>query len=131
MDGRTALTHNLRLGRITAADSIRARSEAAGQQQLSPLLVRSLVASVAQAIDTSNPAPVVAWSRMALTSAGAETVQHVVETACDLAAEEAEPLELDFSAVLVFLEIVKANVAESMPSEAESATAQRRSSPTV
>jgi putative nucleotidyltransferase with HDIG domain len=77
--------------------------------------VRSLISALGQSLETANPEPVVGWARMAGGACALPVLHDVVGVACDVAAESAEPLELDFSALLVFFEILKANVAGACP----------------
>jgi putative nucleotidyltransferase with HDIG domain len=79
------------------------------------LVVRSLVSALGQAIESADPEPVVDWARMAHGAYTLAVVHDLVATASDIAAELAEPLEIDFSSLLVFLEIVKAELGETFP----------------
>ncbi|HTW82438.1 MAG TPA: HD-GYP domain-containing protein [Candidatus Sulfotelmatobacter sp.] len=115
MDGRTALARYLVETRSTIAHAILDRLPPRPTGQASALIVRSLVSAVGQAIETSSPEPVVAWARMARGAYPVSTIHELVLAATESAAEIGEPLHLDFSALLVFLEIVKANVTDAFP----------------
>lgn len=115
MDGRTALARYLVETRSVIAQAILDRLPPRPTGQASALIVRSLVSAVGQAIETSDPEPVASWARMARGAYPVATLHELVLAACESAAEAGEPLHLDFSALLVFLEIVKSNVIEAFP----------------
>ena len=115
MDGRAALAEHLVQTRMVAADAVVGRLGARSGGQASGLLVRSLVSALGQALEAASPVPVVSWARMAHGTYPLPMIHDLVTAVCDVAAEAGEPLDLDFSALLVFLEIVKANVAEAFP----------------
>ncbi len=115
MEGRAALARRLIETRIEVADTVLARLGPRSSGQTSALIVRSLVSALGQSLDAAGPEPVVAWARMAHCAYALPIIHDLVATGCDVAAGEGERLDLDFSALLVFLEIVKANVAEAFP----------------
>jgi putative nucleotidyltransferase with HDIG domain len=115
MEGWTALARRLLESRTAVADTVLERFGTRSSGQASRLIVRSLVAALGQAIDAADPQPVVSWARMAHAAYALPVIQDLVWLTTEVAAETGEPLELDFSALLVFLEIVKANVAEAFP----------------
>ena len=115
MEGRAALARRLIETRIDVADTVLERLGPRSSGQASALIVRSLVSALGQSLDAAGPEPVVAWARMAHGAYALPIIHDLVATACDVAAREGERLDLDFSALLVFLEIVKANVAEAFP----------------
>lgn len=115
MEGWTALARRLLESRTALADTVLERFGARSSGQASRLIVRSLVAALGQAIDAADPEPVVSWARMAHAAYALPVIQDLVWLTTEVAAETGEPLDLDFSALLVFLEIVKANVAEAFP----------------
>jgi putative nucleotidyltransferase with HDIG domain len=115
MDGRAALARRLIEARIDVADAVLARLGPRSSGQASALIVRSLVSALGQSLDAAGPEAVIAWARMARSAYALSIIHDLVATACDVAAGEGERLDLDFSALLVFLEIVKANVAEAFP----------------
>ncbi len=115
MEGRAALERRLIETRIDVAEAVLERLGPRSSGQASALIVRSLVSALGQSLDVPGPEPVVAWARMAHGAYALPIIHDLVSTACDVAASEGERLELDFSALLVFLEIVKANVAEAFP----------------
>lgn len=83
--------------------------------QASALIVRSLVSAIGQSLEAASPDAVVSWARMAHGAYALPVIHDLVAAGCDVAAQAGEPLDMDFSALLVFLEIVKANVAEAFP----------------
>ncbi len=115
MEGWTALARRLLESRTAVADTVIERFGSRSSGQASRLIVRSLVAALGQAIDAADPEPVVSWARMAHAAYALPVIQDLVWLTTGVAAETGEPLALDFSALLVFLEIVKANVAEAFP----------------
>jgi putative nucleotidyltransferase with HDIG domain len=115
VEGWTALARRLLESRAAVADTVLERFGPRSSGQASRLIVRSLVAALGQAIDAADPEPVVSWARMAHAAYALPVIQDLVWLTTEVAAETGEPLELDFSALLVFLEIVKANVAEAFP----------------
>lgn len=115
MDGRAALARHLVDTRSGIADAVLGRLPPRPTGQASALIVRSLVSAMGKAIEASSPEPVVSWARMAHGAYTVATLHELVCAVCDTAAEVGEPLHLDFSALLVFLEIVKVNVSEAFP----------------
>jgi putative nucleotidyltransferase with HDIG domain len=115
MDGRTALARYLVKSRAEIAEAILERMPSRPTGQASALIIRSLMSAMGQAVEASDPDPVVAWARMARGASPITTIHRFVHAACEATAEAAEPLHLDFSALLVFLEIVKSNVIEAFP----------------
>ena len=115
MEGRAALARHLVDTRAPLADTVIERLGPRSAGQASVLIVRSLVSALGQTLESASPEPVVSWARMAHGAYGLAVIHDLVAASCDLAAELGEPLDLDFSALLVFLEIVKANVAEAFP----------------
>ncbi len=115
MEGRAALARRLLETRAAVADVVLERLGPRSTGQASVLIVRSLVSAIGQAVDAAAPDAVVSWARMTHGAYALPVIHDLVTAACDVAAEQGEPLELDFSALLVFLEIVKANVSEAFP----------------
>ncbi len=115
MENRAALARRLVETRANVADAVLERLAPRSTGQASALIVRSLVSALAQAIDAADPAPVVSWARMAHAAYALPVIQDLVWLTTDAAAAAGELLELDFSSLLVFLEIVKASVAEAFP----------------
>jgi putative nucleotidyltransferase with HDIG domain len=115
MEGRGALTRHLVENRTAVAELVLERLGTRGLTSVSSLLIRSLVAALAQATEAASPEPVVSWARMAHGAYTPSAIRDVVIATCDVTAEAGESLHLDFSALLVFLEIVKTNVAEAFP----------------
>jgi HD-GYP domain-containing protein (c-di-GMP phosphodiesterase class II) len=115
MEGCAALARRLAETRATVADTVIERLGTRSSAHASTLVVRSLVSALGQAIESASPDPVVAWGRMAHGSYTLPVVHDLLSAATEVAAEEAEPLEIDFSSLLVFLEIVKAELVEVLP----------------
>ncbi len=115
MEGRAALAQRLVETRIDIADAVLERLGPRSSGQASALIVRSLVSAIGQALAPAGPDPVISWARMAHGAYPLPIIHDLVATSCDVAAREGERMDLDFSALLVFLEIVKANVAEAFP----------------
>jgi len=115
MEGRAALAQRLVETRIDIADAVLERLEPRSAGQASALIVRSLISALGQSLEAAGPDAVVSWARMAHAAYALPIIHDLVATGCAVAASEGERLDLDFSALLVFLEIVKANVAEAFP----------------
>lgn len=115
MEGRAALARHFVDTRASLADIVLERLGPRSTGQVSALIVRSLVSAVGQSIDAASPDAVVSWARMAHGAYSLPVIHDLVTAACDVAAQTGETRDLDFSALLVFLEIVKANVAEAFP----------------
>ena len=115
MEGRAALARRLVESRASVADVVLERLGPRSTGHASTLIVRSLVSAVGQAVDGANPEAVVSWARMAHGAYALPVIHDLVTTTCTVAAETGETLDLDFSSLLVFLEIVKANVSEAFP----------------
>jgi putative nucleotidyltransferase with HDIG domain len=115
MEGRAALARHLVDGRATVADAVLERLGPRSAGQASELIVRSLVSALGQSLEAANPDAVVSWARMAHGAYPLPVLHDLVSASCDVAAATGEPLDLDFSQLLVFLEIVKTNVAEAFP----------------
>src|ERR1700676_5470015 len=110
MEGRSALARHLVETRTVVADVVLERLAPRSAGQASTLIVRSLVSAPGQALEAASPDAVVAWARTARGAYALPVIHDLVNSACDVIAEAGEPVEFDFSALLVFLEIVKANV---------------------
>jgi putative nucleotidyltransferase with HDIG domain len=115
MEGRSALARRLVETRAGIADAVLERLAPRSAGQATVLIARSLVSALGQALETASPEAVVAWARMARGAYAVPVIHDLVTSSCDVLAETGEPVEYDFSALLVFLEIVKANVAEAFP----------------
>ncbi len=115
MDGRAALARRLIETRVDVANAVLERLGPRSSGQASSLVVRSLVSALGQSLEAAGADPVVSWARMAHGAYALPVIHDLVATGCDIVAREGEPLDLDFSALLVFLEIVKANVFEAFP----------------
>ena len=115
MEGRSALARRLVETRARIADAVLERLAPRSAGQATVLIARSLVSALGQALEAASPEAVVAGARMARGAYAVPVIHDLVNSSCDVVAETGEPVEYDFSALLVFLEIVKANVAEAFP----------------
>jgi HD-GYP domain-containing protein (c-di-GMP phosphodiesterase class II) len=112
MEGHAALARQLVETRVSVAEAVIERLGTRSSSHASTLLVRSLISALGQAIEAASPDPVVSWARMAHGSYTLPVVHELVFAATEVVAQAAEPLEIDFTSLLVFLEIVKVNVSE-------------------
>ncbi|HEX3550609.1 MAG TPA: HD-GYP domain-containing protein [Candidatus Elarobacter sp.] len=112
-DGRATLAHTLIDERARFAEL--ALQRRGSSIPASPLLARSLVSALGRAVQTSSPDPVMSWARIARQAHGPTLVHELLGAACEVVAEAGEAHALDFSALLVFLEIVKTTVADAFP----------------
>jgi putative nucleotidyltransferase with HDIG domain len=115
MEGRAALARRVVETRALIAETVIERLAPRSAGQASALIVRSLVSAMGRAIEAASPDPVVSWARMAHEAYSLPVIHDLVTVAVDVTAQTGEALDIDFSALLVFLEIVKANVAEAFP----------------
>jgi putative nucleotidyltransferase with HDIG domain len=115
MEGRAALARHLVESRSAVAETVLEQLGPSSSGHPSALIVRSLVSALGQSVDASSPDAVVSWARMAHSGCGVSAIHALVSASCEVAAKIGEPMDLDFSQLLVFLEIVKANVAEAFP----------------
>jgi HD-GYP domain-containing protein (c-di-GMP phosphodiesterase class II) len=97
--------------RIAIAEAIAAR---VGNGRVTALLVRTLIVTIAKAVETTDPDIVLHWARMARGAHSPHAVLEMVSIACDVAAEYAERLCDDLSTVLVFLEVVQEHAREAL-----------------
>ncbi|MBV8581005.1 MAG: HD-GYP domain-containing protein [Candidatus Eremiobacteraeota bacterium] len=114
-EGRAALARRIVETRVAVADAILSHLGPRSSGQASALLVRSLVSALGQSLEAASPEAVVSWARMAHGAFTLPVIHDLVASACEVTAATGEPLDLDFSALLVFLEIIKTNVAEAFP----------------
>jgi putative nucleotidyltransferase with HDIG domain len=115
MEGRAALAAHLIRSRTHVADAALKRLPARSSGQVSALIARSLVSALGQSLDAASPDAVVAWARMTQGAYAVPVLHDLVEAVTEIAAADAESLHVDFSAILVFLEIVKSHVTEAFP----------------
>ncbi len=97
--------------RIAIAEDIAAR---VGNGRVTALLVRTLIVTIAKAVETTDPDVVLHWARMARTAHAPHAVLEMISIACDIAAEYAERMCDDLSTVLVFLEVVQEHAREAL-----------------
>jgi putative nucleotidyltransferase with HDIG domain len=115
MEGPTVLAQRLHERRTALAGAILERLGPRSAAHISPLIVRSLIDAIGKSIQTDTPDAVVAWASMANGAYSPTIIHDVIAAGCDVAAQSAESLDLDFSALLVFLETIQANIADAFP----------------
>ncbi len=122
---RVRLARRIGDDRIVIADDIVAR---VGNDRVTPLLLRTLVVTIAKSIETTDPDVVLHWGRMARGAHSPHVVLEMISIACDVAGEYAERLCDDLSSVLVFLEVAQEHAREALL-VAEPVLAARRDAP--
>src|SRR5579883_2408574 len=108
-------THSLRVQlsellderRIETANDVVVRLRDTHEMNVSPLIVRTLVHTIAKSLAEGSPDAVVHWSRMVRHAHPPSVVFAMIDTICDVAQELGHGLEGDFASVVVFLEILK------------------------
>ena len=94
--------------RVEIANGIVTRLRKNHDLTVSPLIVRTLVHTLAKALLDGSPDPIVHWSRMVRHAHPAAAVVAMIDTACAIAEEVAHTFNGDLATIVVFLEIVKA-----------------------
>jgi putative nucleotidyltransferase with HDIG domain len=115
--------------RIETAAKIVARMRTSHEMTVSPLVVRTLVHTLAKAVADGSADPIVHWTRMVRHAHPAAVVIAMIDEACAISEELAETFHGDLGTVVVFLEIIKARARavasdESTLSEERDATGQ-------
>jgi putative nucleotidyltransferase with HDIG domain len=113
---RAQLAELLDERRVGVANDVVTRLSDRYEMIISPLIVRTLVHTLARSVGESNPDPVVHWSRMVRHAHALPVVLAMIDTVCDVAEELAAGLHGDLGTVVLFLEIVKTR-SRSMPSD--------------
>jgi putative nucleotidyltransferase with HDIG domain len=114
-EDRSSLARRLVETRVVLADAVVERVAPRSSGQASPPIVRSLISALGQGLEAGSPAPVVSWARLARRAYTLPVIQDLVASSCEIAAEMGQGLDYDFSALLVFLEIVRTSVVEAFP----------------
>lgn len=94
--------------RVEIASGIVTRLRQSHDLNVSPLIVRTLVHTLAKALSDGSPDPIVHWSRMVRHAHPAAAVVAMIDTACAITEEVAHTFNGDLATIVVFLEIVKA-----------------------
>ena len=110
--------------RVEVANEVVFRMRERHEIIVSPLIVRTLVHTLAKAMVEGSPDVIVHWSRMVRHAHPAPVVVAMIETACEIAEEFAHDLQGDLATVIVLLEIIKTR-ARSQPLD-ELGTAEDR-----
>jgi HD-GYP domain-containing protein (c-di-GMP phosphodiesterase class II) len=113
---RAQLAELLDERRVEVASDIVSRLTDRYEIIVSPLIVRTLVHTLAKSIADGSPDPIIHWSRMVRHAHAVPVVFAMIDTACDVAEELAHTIHGDLGTVIVFLEIVKTRT-RSMPSD--------------
>ena len=108
-------THSLRVQlsellderRVETANDVVGLLRTKLEMNVSPLIVRTLVHTLAKSLAEGSPDPVIHWSRMVRHAHPAAIVFAMVDAVCEVAERLAHGLEGDFASIVVFLEIVK------------------------
>lgn len=110
--------------RVELANDVVTRLFRGFEMTVSPLIVRTLMHTLAKSLADGSPDPIVHWSRMVRHAHAAPVVLAMVDTACELAEELARGFHGDLATVVLFLEIVKGR-ARLLPVD-EAVTAEER-----
>lgn len=113
---RAQLAETLDERRVEVSNDVVTRLSRRYEMTVSPLIVRTLVHTLAKALAEGSPDPVVHWSRMVRHAHAVPVVLAMIDTACTVAEELAHALHGDLGTVIVFLEIVKTR-SHTIPSD--------------
>ena len=113
---RAQLAEILAERRVEVANDVVTRLSHRYEMIVSPLIVRTLVHTLAKSVAESSPDAIVHWSRMVRHAHALPVVLAMIDSACDVAEELAHGLHGDLGTVVVFLEIVKTRT-RAMPSD--------------
>jgi len=94
--------------RVEIADDIVTRLRKGHDLTASPLIVRTLVHTLAKSLADGSPDPVVHWARMVRHAHSVVAVTAMIDSACAAAEELAHSFHGDLATIVVFLEIAKA-----------------------
>lgn len=119
MEGRSELARVIARRRNEIADEL--RLSLTTHEAPSALLIRSLIASIGRAVTDASPDPVVAWAQMVRSQHPIAPITALIEAAADRIVRIGEGLDLDYSALVVFVEIVKSSAIEALSPRAVSA----------
>jgi putative nucleotidyltransferase with HDIG domain len=117
---REQLAETLDDRRVEVANDVVSRLNRRYEFVVSPLIVRTLVHTLAKSVGEGSPDPIVHWSRMVRHAHAVPVVLGMIDTACEVAEELAHALHGDLGTIVVFLEIVKAR-SRAMPFEESAA----------
>jgi putative nucleotidyltransferase with HDIG domain len=85
-----------------------------GQEQRSSIMLRTLVISLAGAIEAREPDAMVHWARMMRDAHAERTVVEAVDAICAMASWLAEGFPVEVDEIVEFLQLVQARVRESL-----------------
>ena len=106
--------------RGSIADAIVERVNArARTENVSAMIARTLVTASSKAIEASDPDIVVAWCRMARDGRPTEIVAVMIDECFDLLVSFAPKYDIDVSALIVFLEIIRSRTFAPVPDALE------------
>ena len=106
------LARHLNEQRRRIADALAVDCGLDQQSTSSQIMLRTLVSSLAEAIENSDPEVLLHWARLTRTAHESETILDAVAAACAHVTFAAERFHLDSGMLLVFLEIVQARIGE-------------------
>jgi HD-GYP domain-containing protein (c-di-GMP phosphodiesterase class II) len=115
---RSSFAQAIRARRASLADETLSRASLS-EPIRSRLVVRTLIEQLASVVETGDPAPALHWAHTVRRSHHAQLLLALVETACELILASAEDEPLDYGALALLLEIVKAHVAETLDAISE------------
>jgi putative nucleotidyltransferase with HDIG domain len=124
---RAQLSEILDEQRVEVANDVVTRLNRRYEMVVSPLIVRTLVHTLAKSVGEGSPDPIVHWSRMVRHGHALPVVLAMVDAACEVAEELAHGLNGDLGTIVVLLEIIKAR-SRTMPSDERAAIDDRDSS---
>jgi len=110
--GSRMLARHLNEQRRKIADALAVDCGMSSGSSSLQIMLRTLVSSLAEAIEGNDPEVVLHWARLTRTAHSSETILEAVAAACTHAGFAAERFHVDSGTLLVFLEIVQARLAE-------------------
>lgn len=111
---RTAFARHLNDQRRQIADALAIGCSLPGSSSSLQIMLRTLVSSLAEAIENSDPEVVLHWARLTRTAHSYETIVDAVAAACAQAIGLADRFHVDSGTLLVFLEIVQGRLHEAL-----------------
>jgi putative nucleotidyltransferase with HDIG domain len=105
---RAQLSETLDERRVEVANDVVKRLNLRHEIVISPLIVRTLVHTLAKSVGEGSPDQIVHWSRMVRHAHAVPVVLAAIDAACEIAEELAHGLHGDLGTIVVLLEIIKA-----------------------
>jgi putative nucleotidyltransferase with HDIG domain len=105
---RAQLSETLDERRVEVANDVVTRLNRRYEMVVSPLIVRTLVHTLAKSVGEGSPDQIVHWSRMVRHAHAAAVVLAMIDIACEAAEELAHGINGDLGTIVVLLEIIKA-----------------------